>query len=154
MTRARISDGEIARQAAGERAEHEAEHGDGERFAAVEAVEEEAAEKAGDGGGLAVAGDDLAELGGRDVQRAGEVGPERHHHREVEHVDELHGTDEKDDPPLERRSACARPAVSIVESIVECLRNDDGSLAAGVSTCIGGRNESYARLQQEGEALP
>ena len=89
-----------AREAAGERAAHEADHGDGQRFSAIVAIEEEAAEKAGDGGGLPVAGDDLAELGHRNVQRACEVGAERHHHREVEHVDELHGTDEEHDAAL------------------------------------------------------
>ena len=100
MTRASVSDVRIARQAAGERAGDEADHGDGERLAPIEAIEEEAADEAGEGGGPAVAGDHLAELGQGDVQGAGEVGPERHHHREVEHVDELHGADEKDDAAL------------------------------------------------------
>ena len=108
MTRASVSVAQVARQAAGERAGDEPDHGHGERLAAIEAIEEEAAEEAGDRGRLPVAGDDLAQLRHRDVQRAREIGPERHHHREVEHVDELHRADEEDDAPLGDVQHCRR----------------------------------------------
>ncbi len=91
---------EARREAAGEGAEHEAEHRHAERAAAIEPVEEERAGEAGDGGGCGVAAADVAEVRGGDAEADREIGPQRHHHDEVEDVDELNRADEKDDRPL------------------------------------------------------
>ncbi len=97
MTRASTSEVQTLRQRARGGADDQAEHRDGQRLAPVEAIEEERADDARDRGRRGVAAPDDAEVRRRDAERPREVGPERHHHHEVEDVDELDRPDEEDD---------------------------------------------------------
>jgi len=77
------------REGAGERGESEAGVEPKQGAFAVETVDEEAADETGDGGGESVGGDEVAELGRRDVEHAHEAGAERHHDHEIHEVREL-----------------------------------------------------------------
>src|SRR5438445_10652 len=61
---------------------------------AVEGARSRSAPGRGRGG---VAGADESDPRGSDAERAGEEGPEREHHHEVEDVDELYRADEEDE---------------------------------------------------------
>ena len=88
------------REGAGERGESEAGVEPEQGAFAVETVDKEAADKTGDGGGESVGGDEVAELGRRDVEHAHEAGTERHHDHKIHDVGELDGGQGEEDSAL------------------------------------------------------
>lgn len=82
-------------KAAVEGSEGEAGEHDEHDISPVEAVGNEGGEDAGDHGGDAVSGDNIAELGGRDREFLAQLIAERHHDDEIEDVDEVDGREEQ-----------------------------------------------------------
>ena len=100
ITRASTSEGSPCASAPDAGADDQAEQRDAQRLAPVEAIEEARADDARDRRRRRVAARDQAEVRRRDAERPREVGPERHHHHEVEDVDELDRADQEDDQAL------------------------------------------------------